>query len=103
MKAISQNSANASLGKRQTKGKQFESQIKRVFESFFKHPKTMLMVEAETAISRSSICRRVAQLRKNNSIEIVRVGVCPISKHPRVQHLTTNPKLFPQSDQLTLF
>lgn len=103
MKSINQNSAKVSLGKRQSEGKQIEPQMKRVFEAFFNQPKTMLMVEVETKISRSHVCRYVSTLKKNQNIEIVRIGVCPISKHGRVQHLTTNPKLFPSSNQLSLF
>lgn len=102
MKDINQNSANASLGKRQVEVKQIEAQTKRVFEAFFIRPKTMLMVEVETGILRPNICRYVAKWKKTSIIEIVSVGICPISRYNRVQHLTTNPKLF-RSNQLNLF
>lgn len=103
MKAINQNSANVSLGKRPIEDTKIKPQMKKVFEAFFGQPKTMLMVEVETGILRPNICRYVSNLRKSKSIEIVRLGVCPISKYPKVQFLTTNPNLFPNSTQLNLF
>lgn len=103
MKDINQNSANVSLGKRQSEGKKIEPQMKRVFEAFFNRPKTMLMVEVETGILRPNICRYVSKWKKASSIEIVSLGICPISKYGKVQHLTTNPKLFQSSNQLNLF
>jgi len=103
MKLIIENSAIASLGKRQVEDRQFEPQLKRTFEAFFTTPKTMLMVEVETGILRPNICRYVATWKKEKRIEIVRLGVCPISKYGGVQHLTINPDMFPNSNQLNLF
>lgn len=103
MKSINQNSANVSLGKRQSEGTQLVTQLERLFKAFYEQPKTMLMVEVETGISRSSICRYVANWKESENIGIVRIGICPISKYRKVQHLTTNPKLFPSSNQLKLF
>ncbi len=102
MNAINQNSANVSLGKRQSEDKQIKPQMKRVFEAFFTRPKTMLMVEVETGISRSNVCRYVGKWKKSSTIEIVSLGICPISRYSGVQHLTTNPNLF-RSNQLNLF
>lgn len=103
MKESISTSQKVSLGKRQIEGKQIEPQMKRVFDAFFSQPKTMLMVEVETGILRPNICRYVSNMRKSQSIEIVRLGTCPISKYPRVQYLTTDPRLFPNSIQLNLF
>ena len=79
------------------------AQMSRVFQSFAQHPKTMLMVEFETGIMRSNICRYVAQWRKFNRIGIVKKSICPITKSDGVQFLTTNPELFPKTRQLNLF
>lgn len=103
MKTINQTSENASLGKRQEQSNQIKTQKERIIEAFFSKPKTMLMVEVETGILRPNICRYVSNLRKCNCIEIVKIGVCPISKYTKVQHLTTNPKFFSSSNQLNLF
>lgn len=103
MKAINQNSANVSLGKRQVEDRQLVAQMKKVFEAFYSQPKTMLMVAVETGVMRSNICWYAREWRAHNSIKIMRLGICPISKRQGVQYLTTNPKLFPSSNQLKLF
>lgn len=77
-----------------SKDNHFKAQMKRVYLSFQKQPKTMLMVSVETGIMRSNITRYVAKWRKQNCIEIVRIGICPISKSTGVQFLTTNPEFF---------
>lgn len=103
MKAINKTSADASLGKRPYEDKHFEAQMKRVYEAFFSSPKTMLMVEEETGIRRPNICRYVSKWKKAESVKIVKLSVCPISKYNGVQYLTSNPILFPVSNQLNLF
>lgn len=92
MKSKSQNSP---LHKEHSKDRQFQAQMKRVFEAFFSHPKTMLMVDVETGIMRSNITRYVSKWKKQDRIKIVRKSICPISKRGGVQYLTTNPELFP--------
>ena len=47
----------------------------------FRTPKTMLQVAKETKIERASICRRIAELREIDRIEVVKRGLCPITKH----------------------
>lgn len=75
------------------KDKQFQAQMKVVFRAFSERPKTMLMVTVETGVLRANICRYVAEWRKENRIDEVKKGLCPISKH-RAGFLTTNPSLF---------
>ena len=83
-----------SLHKGQGKSTHFQTQMKQVFVTFYRQPKTMLMVSIETGILRANICRYVAEWGKENRICIVRKGICPISKH-RAGFYTTNPDLFP--------
>ncbi|WHF51853.1 hypothetical protein QGN23_00910 [Chryseobacterium gotjawalense] len=78
--------------KRQVQDKQFKAQMKRVFKSFSEKPKTMLMVSIETKVLRANICRYVAQWQRENSIAIVRMGFCPISKH-RAGFYSVDPEL----------
>lgn len=87
------NQTNSPLHNRSNKGKRFYTQMKTVFKAFNKQPKTMLMVEVETGIMRSNICRYVGKWRETKQIAIDRKGVCPISKSSGVQYLTTNPEL----------
>lgn len=87
-------SSNILFAGNKSKDNHFQAQMKRVYLSFHKQPKTMLMVSVETGILRANICRYVAKWQKLNCIEIVRKGICPISKSTGVQFLTTNPELF---------
>ena len=56
------------------------NQLQRLIRAF-KTPKTMLQVSHETGILRANICRRIAELRELNKIEVVRKGLCPITNH----------------------
>lgn len=47
-------------------------------------PATMKQLEAITGIDRSSICRRLAELRKMGLAHLVRYGTCPVTNYPRV-------------------
>jgi hypothetical protein len=78
----------------QSKDKHFQAQMKIVFASFYKQPKTMLMVSIETGILRANICRYVAEWERQNRIKKAWKGICPISKH-HAGFYTTNPELFP--------
>ena len=78
------------------------NQLQRVYSTLFARPMTMYEVALITGIERANVCRYVAELRKSNSIAVVRLGICPITRHDRVQFLTTNPALFPQETQLGL-
>ena len=97
-----ENNQMNSRNKRQGKDKGFEAQMKIVFKAFYERPKTMLMVSNETGILRANICRYVAKWRKFNRIESVKTDYCKITKH-LADYLTTNPDLFPKSNQLKTF
>ena len=78
------------------------NQLQKVYSTLFMRPMTRLEVAQLTGIERANVCRYVAELRKQNSVEVVRFGICPITKHSRVQFLTTNPESFPQKKQLDI-
>jgi hypothetical protein len=84
-----------SLHRRQSKDKNFEVQMKRVFEAFKRNPSTMLMVSIETGILRANICRYVAEWKKRGSISLFKQGFCKVSKH-RAGYYTTDTNLFTQ-------
>ena len=69
-----------------------QQQSQRIYNSFHKSPKTMLMVSIETGILRANICRRIAELEKQNQVYRVKMGICPITKH-RATFFTTNKDL----------
>jgi len=68
----------------------FTSQRNIVFKSFYKTPKTMLMVSIETGVFRASICRYLAEFRELGKVKVVDIGICKISKH-RANYYSTNP------------
>ena len=74
-------SSNILLEKKQDKYNDFTGQTKRVYKSFSERPKTMLQVATETNILRANLCRYIAKWKKQNSIELVKFGICPITKH----------------------
>ena len=78
------------------------NQLQKVYSTLFVRPMTRLEVAQLTGIERANVCRYVAELRKQNSVEVVRFGICPITKYNKVQFLTTNPELFPQKKQLDI-
>lgn len=78
-------------------------QLNIVFNAFFEKPKTMKEVDKETGIMRESICRHVKTLRAKNRIALVGYRKCNVTNHGKVGIYTTNPDLFPVSNQLKLF
>lgn len=74
-------SSNILLEKKQSKDKIFAGQTKRVYKAFSERPKTMLQVATETNILRANLCRYIAKWKKQNRIELVKFGICPITKH----------------------
>ena len=68
-------------GNKSNKDKIFAGQMKRVYKSFSERPKTMLQVATETNILRANLCRYIAKWKKQNKIELVKFGICPITKH----------------------
>ena len=82
---------------------QATDQMKKVFNAFFEFPKIMKEVDAETTVMRESICRYVRTLRLENRIALVGYRRCKITGHPKVGTYTTNPEMFPKSNQLKMF
>lgn len=83
------------------KGSSFLTQQQIAFKAFLESPKTTLMVSVETGILRANLCRYISEWRKSNLIQSVKWDLCKISKHT-ASYLTTNPDLFPNTNQLKL-
>lgn len=73
--------SNVLFAGNKSKYNDYTGQMKRVYKSFSERPKTMLEVAIETNILRANLCRYVAEWKKENSIELIKFGICPISKH----------------------
>jgi len=68
-----------------------EQRLKYVFNSGIF---TMKHVSVKTEIDRANICRFIANLRKSNSVYLVRKGICPITKSCGVGFYTANFALY---------
>lgn len=84
---------NTAPQKRQLQDRKFQAQMSKVFAAFLSQPKTMLMVSVETGVLRANICRYIAHWEKYDRIEVVKRGICPLTKH-RAGFYSTNPELF---------
>lgn len=78
------------------------AQLKKVFESWYESPLTMLECEYKTGIMRSNICWYCRDLRKSNKLFISKKRFCSITKR-FVNEYTTNPKFAARNDQFQLF
>lgn len=78
------------------------TQLKTIFEYLQNHTATASMTAEATGIPQKSICRYKRDLEKRGLLFEVRKGFCELTKF-RAWYLTTNPELFPRSNQLELF
>lgn len=79
-----------------------KNQVPTVFKAFFDEPKTMKEVELDTKIDRAHICRYVATFLKENRIAFLHDRKCRATGSLAGAY-TTNPELFPKSNQLSIF
>jgi hypothetical protein len=85
-------------------GRQYEdTELKIIKEYLFTNIATMKQVFVHAGVLRENVCRRIADLRKEGKICKVKTGRCPITGHSHVGFYTTNPALFVESTQLSLF
>lgn len=81
----------------------FDSQLERVYQSFYESPQTMKEVDKSIGIMRESICRYCAKLRKQEKLYPIRKRLCHVTQHPAIEW-TCNPALIPiRPEQLSLF
>jgi predicted transcriptional regulator of viral defense system len=86
----------------QNKDKVSTSQLKTIFNYLQSHTATASMVADATGVPQKSICRYKRDLQKRGLLYEVKKGFCELTKF-RAWYLTTNPDLFPKSNQLQLF
>lgn len=84
------------------KDSKFNTQFLTIREYFKIKTASRFMAAIETDIPIQNICRYVGMLNKSNSIAVVKKDKCRISGEI-VEFLTTDPALFPKSNQLKLF
>ncbi len=86
----------------QGKNKQFQTQKKTIFEYLKHDTATASMVSNETGVPQKSICRYKRDLEKQGLLYEVEKKLCKLTGF-RAWYLTTNPDLFPKSNQLKMF
>lgn len=89
-------------GIEQGKFKSFKTQIKTIFEYLKENTATASMVTEATGIPQKCICRYKRDLEKQGLLYEVVKKHCKFTGF-RAWYLTTNPELFPKSNQLKMF
>ncbi len=81
------------------------TQIQQVAQCFNERPKTRTMVSDQTGIPTKNIDRYIAQMKKTGNLRIVKLGICEITRHAKVEYLTNNPAYYPKDTpvQMNLF
>ena len=82
--------------------KQFQNQLKTIFEFLKQNTATASMVTEFTGVPQKSICRYKRDLEKQGLLCEVVKKHCKITGF-RAWYLTTNAELFPKSNQLKMF
>ena len=66
------------------------TEYQQVYRAFFSDkPKNALQVSIETGIRRANITRYIGRMKRTDRIAVIYIGMCPITKHGKVQFLTT--------------
>lgn len=89
-------------GLEQGKNKQPKNQKKTIFEYLKTHIATASMVSDATNVPQKSICRYKRDLEKQGLLYEIEKRFCKLTGF-RAWYLTTNPELFPKSNQLKMF
>lgn len=87
---------------RQKQGNNKRTQIKTIFNYLQNHIATASMITNATGVPQKCITRYKRDLEKIGKLAEVKKAYCEKTKH-LAWYLTTNPKHFPQSNQLNLF
>ncbi len=73
------------------------------YEFFLTRITSVYDFEKQTGISRADGCRYKAKYEKLGLLQMIRLGICPISGERNVQMITTNKNWFITPSQLTMF
>ncbi len=88
-----------SLGNEQAQDTTNKSQTKTVYEYLKHNVATATMVQRATGVEQKNITRYKRDFEKNGLLSEVKYDRCKVTKH-WAWYLTTNPDLFPLSNQL---
>lgn len=96
------NTPDFSLSNSSDKDKKYFSQFLKIREYLKENTASRYMAAVATNIPIQNVCRYVGMLLSDNAIAVIRKDKCAISGE-WVEFLTTDPALFPKSNQLSLF
>lgn len=74
-----------------------------VYRYLYEEPRTRAQVADATGIWINSVCLYVGGFLKEGKAKVHHKGICPVKHSHGVEFVTTNPALFPQDRQLSLF
>ena len=101
-KAAPRQKDNGNTAKRQSKDKDFKSQLKTIFLFLREHIATASMVEAETGVPQKNICRYKRDLEKAGQLWETEKKHCKKTGF-KAWYLTTDPNKAKVNNQLSLF
>ena len=68
-------------------------QLQATYRTFQERPKTRMEAANDVGIDRANVCWFVRDFRKRDQVAVVKKGICPITKYPGVEFLTTDPEM----------
>ncbi|AXE17218.1 hypothetical protein DR864_05455 [Runella rosea] len=72
------------------------------YEFFLTHVTSIYDFEKQTGISRADGCRYKSKYEKLGLLQVVQLGICPISRERNVQFVTTDKRKFLKPIQLPI-
>lgn len=97
-----ENNQRTALYDRQSKGKEFQNQLKTIFQYLKENTATASMVSDKTGIPQKNICRFKRDLELSGRLWEVEKRYCKKTGF-RAWYLTTDPEKAPSNNQLNLF
>ena len=97
-----ENNHRTALYDRQSKGKEFQNQLKTIFHYLKENTATASMVADETGIPQKNICRYKRDLQLSGRLWEVEKRYCKKTGF-KAYYLTTDPEKAPSNNQTKLF
>lgn len=96
------NIQSTALYNRQNKGKEFQNELKTIFQYLKEHTATASMISEKTGIPQKNICRYKRDLELSGRLWEVEKKLCKKTGF-RAWYLTTDPEKAPSNNQTKLF
>ncbi len=86
----------------QSKDNQFKTELKTIFEYLKEKVCTASMLSEATGVKQKNICRYKRDLEQQGLLKELYKTYCKVTGF-KAWYITTNPELFPKSNQIKLF